>query len=32
MTDSDAECDAIREELASAGLVEEYDQVDVKPR
>jgi hypothetical protein len=32
MTDSDAERDAIREQLASAGLVEEYDQVDVRPR
>ena len=32
MTDHNAGCDAIVEQLASAGLVEEYDQVDVKPR
>ena len=32
MTDHDPEPDAIVEPLVSAGPVEEYDEVDVKPR
>jgi hypothetical protein len=32
MTDHDAELDAIVAMLEESGLVEEYDQADVKPR